>query len=207
MLRVLPFFYLFFSLLPAISFATLQGSWNVTEVTTVKTTGNKLTQIQAQHNLTTFNFNTDHSFTRTNQNGLLNSGTYKESTKSPAFTVAIKNATYSQADNLNSIKSRIQANLAARGITLLKFTAKTGRFSGQVYNEAVLGDPIAEDAQIIQGKFNYVVTLLVFDISSVKRRYTITLNVQSVYSGTRNATDTSSSPWAIANKLRLWPTL
>lgn len=194
-------------LLPINSFASLQGKWNVTEFLTIKTTWDKQLQFQAQTNQTTFTFNNDTSFLRTNQGLLLFSGNYKENRNARTFGVTVKPNSYNQVDNINSIKNRIQANLAARGYNMLKFSVKTNKFKGKVFNESVYLNPLSDDVHEIQGSYSYTISLRVSANYAERKRFTMTIKVDSTFSGSKDATDTSSSEWAIQNKKQLWPLL
>jgi hypothetical protein len=194
-------------LIPVTSFASLQGKWNVTEFLTIKTTLDKQQQFQAQTNQTTFTFNNDNSFLRTNQGSLLFSGNYKENLNARTFGVTVKPSSYNQVDNVNSIKNRVQANLAARGYNMLKFSVKTNKFTGKVFNESVNLNPLSDDVHEIQGSYSYTITLKVSADYAERKRFTMTIKVDSTFSGSKDATDTSSSEWAIQNKKQLWPLL
>ncbi|MEQ1527801.1 MAG: DUF5004 domain-containing protein [Methylococcales bacterium] len=201
-------FYVVIYALPALSYGALQGKWNVTELVTIKTSWDKDVRVQSQKNQTTFNFNADRSFVRSQQDILLSAGTYKESAKTRTFKVAIKNSSYNQVGNVNSIKARIQANLAVRGYKVLRFSVKTNKFNGKVFNESLSpSEPLSDDVHLIHGAYSYTITMRIAKNFADRKRYKMVVKVDSTYSGARDATDAGALDWAIENKKQLWPLL
>ncbi len=195
--------------IPSIGQAELLGKWNVTELVTVKTSGDKQVQVQSQKNQTVFTFGLKRGFLRTDQeNTVLSSGSFREKVGLRAFNVGINNKSYSQADNPNSIKAKVQANLAARGINILSFKVKTNKFQGNVFNESVYNAPLPDDVHLIHGAYSYTIVMKVQNNFSERKRYKMTMKIESTFTGVRDtAEDSGSLEWAIENKKHLWPML